>query len=163
MFRETRKCLFGWITVFSDGQSLTRLEMAADGTTDTTHGDDVSRETWEQINAYCEGSRQSFTIPINPDVSPALGRWLAIMQKIGYGTTITYGGFARMAGSPMASRAAGSACARNPIPLIIPCHRVTRHDGSLGNYGGLREFSPTDARNLGLKDALIAHEARYLG
>jgi len=162
MFRETRKCLFGWITVYSDGQSITRLDMAADGTNDTTNADDVSRETWEQINAYCSGRLTSFTVPLNPEGTPALRRWLEVMRKIGYGETATYGEFARMAGSPTASRAAGSACARNPIPLIIPCHRITRHDGSLGNYGGYRELSPVDPGNLALKDALIAHEARHM-
>jgi len=162
MFRETRKCLFGWITVYSDGQSITRLDMAADGTNDTTNADDVSRETWEQINTYCLGRLMSFTVPLNPEGTPALKRWLGVMGNIAYGNTATYGEFARMAGSPAASRAAGSACARNPIPLIIPCHRVTRHDGSPGNYGGYRELSPVDPRNLALKEALIAHESRHM-
>jgi len=161
MFRETRKCLFGWITVYSDGEGITRLDMAADGISDTTRSDDVSRETWEQINAYCAGENHHFTIHLKPEVSGTMGRWLNAMQKIGYGETVTYGEFARMAGAGGASRAAGSACARNPIPLIIPCHRVTRHDGSLGNYGGYRDLSPQDPRNIALKDALIAHEARH--
>lgn len=162
MFRETRKCLFGWITVFSDGQSITRLDMAADGSNDTAHADHVSRETWEQINAYCDGSLKTFTVPLNPEGTPSLERWLNVMRNIGYGNTVTYGEFARMAGSPAASRAAGSACARNPIPLIIPCHRVTRHDGSLGNYGGYRDVSPIDPTNLALKRALIDHEAKHM-
>jgi methylated-DNA-[protein]-cysteine S-methyltransferase len=136
--------------------------MAADGTNDTTNADDVSRETWEQINAYCLGRLMSFTVPLNPEGTPALKRWLGVMGNIAYGNTATYGEFARMAGSPAASRAAGSACARNPIPLIIPCHRVTRHDGSPGNYGGYRELSPVDPRNLALKEALIAHESRHM-
>ena len=85
------------------------------------------------------------------------------MRGISFGQTVTYKDFATMAGSPKASRAAGSACARNPIPLIIPCHRVTRHDGSLGNFGAIRHMNAKDPRNLSIKRALIDHEAKMSG
>ncbi|MCE2516373.1 MAG: methylated-DNA--[protein]-cysteine S-methyltransferase [Alphaproteobacteria bacterium] len=161
MFQQTHHTPFGWVTVHSNGEAVTCLDFALDGSDDDSRADDVSRETWRQINAYCAGERRDFDLPLVPDASPALTRWLTTMRKINYGKTITYKDFARLADAPQAPRAAGSACARNPIPLIIPCHRVTRHDGSLGNFGALRALSPKDPRNLDLKQALIDHEARF--
>ncbi len=58
------------------------------------------------------------------------------LRDVGYGTTVSYSQLAEAAGNPRAVRAVGSACATNPIPIVIPCHRVLRSDGSLGGYGG---------------------------
>ncbi|MAI21203.1 MAG: hypothetical protein CMM65_02105 [Rhodospirillaceae bacterium] len=66
-----------------------------------------------------------------------------------------------MAGKPQAPRAAGSACARNPIPIIYPCHRVVRSGGGLGNYGGGSDHHPTSAANLDRKRYLIELEQRF--
>lgn len=161
MFHETHDTPFGWLTVHCSDKAVTFIGFALSGRDETLNANDVSRETWRQINEYCQGKRREFDIPLSPQVSPALGRWLTNMRKISYGKTVTYKDFAVLAKSPQAPRAAGSACARNPIPLIIPCHRVTRHDGSLGNFGAIRGLSPTDAKNLALKQALIDHEKRY--
>ena len=160
MFQETHHTSFGWITVHCNQSAVTSLDFILNGEDDDRLANDVSRETWKQINEYCAGTRQEFTLPLAPDASPALNRWLMEMRKINYGKTTTYKGFALLANAPLAPRAAGSACARNPIPLIIPCHRVTRHDGSLGNFGAIREISPKDDRNLRVKRALIDHEAK---
>ena len=163
MFQETHQTPFGWLTVHSNGQAVTALYWAMTSSDDDQNADDVSRETWRQIREYCAGTRRDFDIPLAPETSPALNRWLNIMRRIDCGKTVTYKTFAEMAGAPNASRAAGSACARNPIPLIIPCHRVTKHDGSLGNYGAIRSLSPKDHRNLAIKAALIAHERQIIG
>ena len=72
---------------------------------------------------------------------------------------MTYGEFAALAGKPKAARAAGSACASNPIPIIYPCHRVVRADGSLGNYGGGSNHHPTHPDNLARKGDLLKLEA----
>jgi methylated-DNA-[protein]-cysteine S-methyltransferase len=58
------------------------------------------------------------------------------LDDISYGTTESYGALARAAGSPSAVRAVGSACSHNPVPLVLPCHRVVRSDGSIGQYLG---------------------------
>ncbi|MGB2073464.1 MAG: methylated-DNA--[protein]-cysteine S-methyltransferase, partial [Candidatus Puniceispirillaceae bacterium] len=79
--------------------------------------------------------------------------------RIPYGTVMTYGEFATLAGKPKAVRAAGSACASNPIPIIYPCHRVVRADGSLGNYGGGSDHHPTHPNNLARKSDLLRLEA----
>lgn len=161
MYQETHQTPFGWLTVHSNEYGLSSIDWAIRGDDDERQANDVSRETWKQIREYCAGTRQDFDIAITPEVSPPLTRWLKIMQNIKFGKTVTYQEFAKMAGSPKAARAAGSACARNPIPLIIPCHRVTRYDGSLGNYGAIRSISPKDHRNLAIKAALIKHEKQF--
>lgn len=153
---------FGWIRITSSGDAVTALRFLGNEATPVNDGDDVSRETWRQIEAWCDGERIDFNVPLNPEVSPALSRWLGVLTGVPYGATVTYGELARRGGMPGAPRAAGSACARNPVPLIIPCHRVTRYDGSLGNFGGIEGFHIKDPRNLALKQALIDHEARYV-
>ena len=159
MHRQTEHTQFGWITVTCGDGAVTGLEFSLDGAPDDAGANDVSRETWRQIRLYCEGKLRRFDLPLAPPVSERLGRWLDALARVPFGETVTYKELARRGDMPQAPRAAGSACARNPIPLIIPCHRVTRHDGSLGNFGALRALSPKDPRNLGLKDALIRHES----
>lgn len=158
---ETHHTPFGWITVHSTGEAVCSIKFSLNGKDDAHNADDVSRETWRQIKEYCNGTRQQFDLPLDPKTTPAQKRWLAEMQKIKYGKTTTYKGFAEMAQAPKAARAAGSACAKNPIPLIIPCHRVTRIDGDLGNFGALHDLTPKDPRNLRLKQALIDHEKQF--
>ncbi|MHC4627017.1 MAG: methylated-DNA--[protein]-cysteine S-methyltransferase [Planctomycetota bacterium] len=96
-----------------------------------------------QIAAYYEGARVNFgpEIPVSLDGFHPFGvSVLMTCRQLQFGQTIAYGGLASKSGRPGASRAAGSALARNPIPLIIPCHRVLRTDGGLGGFsapGGL--------------------------
>ncbi len=163
MFTETHQTQFGWLTVQTTDAGVMWLDWDINGQVDDRNANDVSRETWRQIREYCSGNRQSFDMPLTPKATPALARWLHVMRGINYGKTVTYKDFAVMAGAPKASRAAGSACARNPIPLIIPCHRVTRHDGSLGNFGAIRHMDAKDPQNLAIKRALIDHEASMAG
>ena len=97
-----------------------------------------------ELAEYFAGERQQFTIPL--DLSRVSGfrqRALEEMFAIPYGQTVSYGELASRAGNPAAARAAGQACATNPIPIVLPCHRVIRSDGSLNWYtGGLhyKEF-----------------------
>ena len=84
------------------------------------------------------------------------------MTTIPFGTTISYAAFAAAADHPKAARAAGTACATNPIPIIYPCHRVLRTDGQLGNYGGGSHLRPTHQDNLQRKAFLISHETLQL-
>lgn len=92
-----------------------------------------------QLDRYFQGKLKQFDLPL--DMSLSKGFRLTVLNelcRVGFGKTVSYTDLARSAGSPRAVRAAGSACATNPIPVIIPCHRVLRTDGSLGGYlGGL--------------------------
>lgn len=149
----------GWIRAISDGQALIRLDWNQTGWQSADRPDNVSRETIAQLAEYFAGERQQFTLVINPEGKSAAGKhWLQIMAQIPYGKIVTYSDFAHAAGFPKASRAAGSACASNPIPIIYPCHRVVRSDGSLGNYGGGSDLPPPHQENLARKAALITLE-----
>ncbi len=98
---------------------------------------DLQRNLQERIIAYYEGEPVDFRV--EPAVSlngagPFVQKVLHACREIGFGRTMTYGGLAKQVGSPDAARAVGSALASNPIPLIIPCHRVLRTDGGLGGF-----------------------------
>ena len=91
----------------------------------------------QQIIAYFEGTCVNFNlnIPIVLDgLSPFAACVLTACRNIGFGRTISYGQLAKKAGSPAAARAAGSVMAKNPCPLIIPCHRVIRSNGRIGGF-----------------------------
>lgn len=92
-----------------------------------------------ELEEYFAGRRTAFDLPLDLRMSKGFRRdVLEHLREIGYGHTESYSEVATAAGSPRAVRAVGSACATNPLPVIIPCHRVLRSDGSLGGYlGGL--------------------------
>ena len=151
---------FGWFRSISNGQSLIQLSWNQIGWDETDHPDNVSRETKSQLEAFFSGNLHQFNLPLAPVGKSAAGKqWLEVMAQIPYGTVMTYGEFADFAGQPKAARAAGSACASNPIPIIYPCHRVVRADGSLGNYGGGSDQHPTHPDNLARKGDLLRLEA----
>jgi len=151
---------FGWFRPISNGQSLIQLSWNQIGWDETDHPDNVSRETKSQLEAFFAGYLHQFDLPLAPAGKSATSkRWLEAMARIPYGTVVTYGEFAALAGNRKATRAAGSACAGNPIPIIYPCHRVIRADGSLGNYGGGSDHHPTHQSNLTRKSNLLIFEA----
>lgn len=89
-----------------------------------------------QLAAYFAGERTAFDVPLAPSGTPFQLRVWEELRAIPYGRTTTYGAIARRLGSPNASRAVGLANGRNPISVIVPCHRVIGADGSLTGYGG---------------------------
>jgi methylated-DNA-[protein]-cysteine S-methyltransferase len=94
-------------------------------------------EERRELDDYFAGHRHAFELPIDWQLSNGfLLRARQGIAAIPYGETRTYTDLARAAGNERAVRAAGSACSRNPIPLVVPCHRVLRSDGSLGGYAG---------------------------
>ncbi len=101
-----------------------------------------------QIDEYLKGTRRRFSLRLAIDSLPPFSRAvLGELRKVPYGNTITYGELARRAGSPGASRAVGNIMAKNPLPLVIPCHRVLAKSG-MGGFGG----------GLDLKRRLLRHE-----
>ncbi|MES1201563.1 MAG: methylated-DNA--[protein]-cysteine S-methyltransferase [Pseudomonadota bacterium] len=96
----------------------------------------VIDETRRQLDAYFAGKRKSFDLPLAPRGTPfQLKVWQAL-RGIPYGLTRSYGQIAAEVGAPQASRAVGAANGRNPIPVIVPCHRVIGANGSLTGFGG---------------------------
>lgn len=108
--------------------------------------DDVAR----QLDEYFAGGRRGFELPIDLRLVDGFRRTvIAHLRGIAYGATESYADVAAAAGNPKAVRAVGSACSHNPVPVVIPCHRVVRSDGSLGQYLG----------GVDAKAALLAMEA----
>ena len=86
-----------------------------------------------------EGERDQLDLPVDLRLmaAPFRRRVLETLHRdVGRGETVTYGALAARAGNPRAARAVGTACARNPVPLVVPCHRVLPGSGGIGNYGG---------------------------
>ncbi|MGH3409221.1 MAG: methylated-DNA--[protein]-cysteine S-methyltransferase [Streptosporangiaceae bacterium] len=103
---------------------------------DSKAGGAVFAEAARQLDEYFDGRRQAFGLPLALD-GTAFQRtvWDALLG-IGYGETVSYGELADRIGRPTASRAVGLANGRNPVSIIVPCHRVVGSDGSLTGYGG---------------------------
>ena len=97
-----------------------------------------------EIDEYFAGRRHVFGVPLDWRLSAGFRRTvLGHLPEIGYGHTASYTAVAQLAGSPRAVRAVGTACATNPLPVVVPCHRVVRADGSMGGYRGGPEAKRT--------------------
>jgi methylated-DNA-[protein]-cysteine S-methyltransferase len=93
-----------------------------------------------ELDEYFAGRRRAFDLPLDWRLSAGFRATVLhhLASDLGYGETASYGTVARLAGNPRAVRAVGTACATNPLPVVVPCHRVVRSDGSMGGYlGGL--------------------------
>ena len=101
-----------------------------------TRDDELFADAREQLEQYFRGERRDFDLPIQLDGNRfELSVWSAL-RSIPYGETASYGEIARALGHPDAPRAVGAANGRNPVAIIVPCHRVIGADGSLTGYGG---------------------------
>ena len=90
-----------------------------------------------QLDEYFAGKRRAFDVPVDLRLVSGFRRdVIAYLRQIAYGTTQSYATVAAAAGNPRAVRAVGSACSHNPIPVVLPCHRVVRSDGTIGQYLG---------------------------
>ena len=122
---------------------------------------DLSRETIHQLKAYLNGHLEKFNVPLDlSSLTVSLQKWLKVLQTVPYGTTISYAEFAAKWGNRKAARAAGGACQRNPLPLLIPCHRILKGDGSYDNYSGGDSKNPRHPNNVNIKQWLIEMEAK---
>jgi methylated-DNA-[protein]-cysteine S-methyltransferase len=119
--------------VYFDGQKYhPRLDAA--WRHDARHA--LLRQAKRELAEYFGGERRRFEIALAPDGTPFQRRVWKAISTVGFGKTITYGELARRAGSPGSARAAGAATGRNPIGIIVPCHRIVGANGSLTGYAG---------------------------
>ena len=109
-------------------------------------------EPIRQLRAYFAGELENFDLPLAPQGTPFQQRVWKELCQIPYGETISYAELAKRIGNPNASRAVGLANGSNPIPIVIPCHRVIGSNGKLTGYGG----------GLPIKEKLLALERRQL-
>ena len=94
------------------------------------------KEAYSQLDAYLSGRLREFSLPLSPQGTSFMLRVWSELQKIPYGQTVSYGQIAGLIGNKKACRAVGMANNRNPIPIIIPCHRVIGANGKLVGFGG---------------------------
>lgn len=142
----------GPLALTANGGHLVAIDIGAegpirDGKASAEEAGVLSRAT-DELRRYFDGKLTRFTVPVRSEGSAFQRRVWAAMSRVPFGQVATYGGIAREIGS--APRAVGGACARNPIPIIQPCHRVLGSGGSLGGYSG--------AGGLDTKRWLLAHE-----
>ena len=134
-----------WLARDEDGLS----GIGFTGTGRPRSSDPLLLEAAEQLHAYFAGERERFDLPMSLHGTEFQRRVWAAVASIPYGTSTTYGALAGELGRPTACRAVGAAHGRNPLPIVIPCHRVVGVSGGLTGYGG----------GLERKRALLALEA----
>jgi methylated-DNA-[protein]-cysteine S-methyltransferase len=133
----------GQLRLRARGEALRSIEfdphpsVAADALGERRDDLPVLRRAAEQLAAYFAGDLENFDLPLDPGGTPFQRRVWAELAGIGYGATTSYGEIARRLGmTGAAARAVGLANGRNPIPVVVPCHRVIGADGSLTGYAG---------------------------
>ena len=144
----------GYLTILSDDYYIRKISFGKSGPDPSTewHPDHpLLLEVEQQLIEYFDGKRQTFTLPIAFNGTPFQIAVWNTLQQIPYGEMITYGTLAQMIGKPKAARAVGGGCNKNPIAIIIPCHRVIGANGSLTGFGG----------GITVKEKLLALEQRY--
>ncbi len=153
---------FGPLLVAATPHGLVKISFPATYDTDETLQDLATRisprvleaparldDVRHQLDRYFEGRLREFDLPLDWQLSKGFRRRaLRAIDRIPYGRTRSYTDIARSAGNERAVRAAGTACGSNPIPIVVPCHRVLRSGGALGGYGG----------GLPMKEALLEME-----
>jgi methylated-DNA-[protein]-cysteine S-methyltransferase len=147
----------GVLTLIADEAGLREINFPHNGqpaAVDSGCHEEESKfaEVTHQLRAYFAGELENFDLPLAPKGTPFQQNVWGELCKIPYGETISYGELARRMGNPNASRAVGLANGSNPIPIIIPCHRVIGSNGKLTGYGG----------GLPIKEKLLALERRQL-
>jgi len=142
--------LVGDLTVFEEAGSIVALEWGWGSEPAETA---LLLEAKRQLEAYFDRSRECFDLPLAPAGSAGYRRIWAALGEIAYGTTRSYGAVARTLST--SARAVGAACAANPLPILIPCHRVVGSDGRLVAYSGDGGIE-TKSRLLQLESARLA-------
>lgn len=141
VFYRTEASPIGELLLTSDGEAVTGIYM--EGGKGSPHpeaywvrDDERLAAAAAQLTEYFAGSRVAFDLPLAPRGTEFQRRVWDALREIPYGETISYAELARRIGQPSAMRAVGLANGRNPISIVVPCHRVIGADGSLTGYGG---------------------------
>jgi methylated-DNA-[protein]-cysteine S-methyltransferase len=124
----------GTVWLARDDQGLRRVAFTGDAGARSTDG--LLVDAAEQLLAYFDGELEDFELPLSPGGTPFQRRVWDAVSAIPYGVTTSYSALAASIGSPTAWRAVGAANGRNPLPIVVPCHRVVGAAGSLTGYGG---------------------------
>jgi methylated-DNA-[protein]-cysteine S-methyltransferase len=137
----------GHLTLVASGRGLCEVLWGSAGRKPQT-GNAVLQTAATQLEEYFAGTRRVFDLQLDLLGTPFQVRTWSALAEIPYGTTVSYGEQARRLGVPRAARAVGAANGSNPLPIVLPCHRVIGANGALTGYGG----------GLDMKRWLLAHE-----
>lgn len=154
MYRLSAESPLGRITAAEENGKITHLCLSAASVPLQAQEKETPllRETLEQIRQYFQGQRKTFHLPLNPSGTPFQQKVWQALLGVSYGHTATYGDIARYIAQSKACRAVGMACNRNPIAIIIPCHRIVGSGGKLTGY----------AAGLAIKKKLLDLEKNFL-
>jgi methylated-DNA-[protein]-cysteine S-methyltransferase len=136
--RLTVETPLGSLTVVADETAVEELRLPGETPEETVpeRRTPLLCRVEKELQEYFRGTRQDFDLPLAPAGTPFQQRVWQELCRIPYGRTASYGEIAKRIGLPKGSRAVGQANHRNPIPILIPCHRVIAAHGALGGYGG---------------------------
>ncbi len=128
----------GIVTVLGEDNAIISLSFAEKGSVPPSTGetDPLLARCARELDRYFSGTLTAFTVPLSPRGTPFQRDVWEALRAIPYGQTASYGEVARAIGKPGAARAVGMACNRNPIAILIPCHRVVGASGDLTGYSG---------------------------
>lgn len=126
----------GTLCVEADAEAVTGLHIAKSSANGECRENELIRDTIRQLKEYFAGKRRQFTVPLRAEGTDFQQAVWEALRRIPYGETRTYGEIATAVGRPGACRAVGGANHKNPIMILIPCHRVIGADGSLTGFGG---------------------------
>ena len=154
MYRARVDSPIGQILIAGDDDAITTLGRYPDDDGDWVRVDRFAaiKEAAQQLDAYWAGELFDFDLPLAPAGTPFQKKVWAALRKIPYGQTVSYGTIAKWIHAPTSSRAVGAANGRNPIAIVVPCHRVIGANGKLTGYAG----------GLDMKEALLDHERRFV-
>ncbi|WP_220748533.1 methylated-DNA--[protein]-cysteine S-methyltransferase [Jannaschia sp. AI_61] len=149
---------YGPLLIAGTEAGLTHIRLPTEGTAQAPDADWIKdphrlQAACAQLTGYLRGERRTFDLRLAPDGSAFQRRVWQALTQIPFGTTTSYGAIARAIGAPKATRAVGMANGQNPLPIVIPCHRVIAADGGIGGFSG----------GLATKRALLRIEGHALG
>lgn len=128
-------CRIGRLTVTAEEDYIVSIQHNANGESLTAGtSSEVLEHAEAQLLSYLDGKRRTFDLPLRLQGTPFQISVWRVLQDIPYGTTLTYGEVAHHVGCPKAARAVGMACHRNPLMIVVPCHRVVGANGRLTGY-----------------------------
>lgn len=142
----------GWLRISATETHLVEVWFLAEQPGESNEND-IVKQTREQLQSYFDGRLKSFNLPLSPQGTAFQQKVWKLVEGVGFGQTQSYQAISKKFGDVKAIRAVGGANGKNPIPLIIPCHRIVGSSGNLVGYSG----------GLWRKEWLLAHEAKFGG
>lgn len=126
----------GPLKLTSDEHYLKSISFEAEISGESTEFPEVLDQVQKQLEEYFSGTRRQFDLPLDPDGTSFQQKVWKQLSEVPYGSTMSYIEIARILNAESSSRAVGMANGRNPIPILIPCHRIIGHNGKLTGYAG---------------------------